>query len=189
MAERTDEDIAIQVQRGDGQAFGILVERYESKMLRYARRFLFGYEDAEDTVQEAFLKAYVNIRSFDPKRKFSPWLYRIAHNEFINTIKRKRREPIPFFDPDVLFPHPHSRDHADRDVIANDLKTTLHSSLQRLPPKYREPLVLYYFEELDYREIAEILRIPASTVGVRLKRGRSALRKIYDTLNPTYGKT
>ena len=64
MADTTDESIALAVQKGDVHAFGVLVEKYEKKLLRYAKRFLFGYEDAADLVQEVFLKAYTNIQSF-----------------------------------------------------------------------------------------------------------------------------
>lgn len=104
--ERTDEEIAREVQAGKMELFGAIVKRYEAKMLRYARKFLFGYEDAEDVVQEVFLKAYINIQSFNASKKFSSWLYRIAHNEFINAIKKKGREHLSLFDLDTLFPIP-----------------------------------------------------------------------------------
>ena len=92
--EDTDEYIAGQVQTGNVQSFGTLVERYEEKLRRYARRFLFGYTDAEDLVQDVFVKSYTNIQSFDTSRSFSSWIYRIAHNEFINAIKKKGKEPL-----------------------------------------------------------------------------------------------
>ena len=173
----TDEAIASSVQDGDTAAFGTLMERYGPKMQRYARRFLFGYEDAEDQVQEVFLKAYANIRSFDASRKFSSWLYRIAHNEFINAIKKRGREPVSFLDPDTLFPHPVAKERADAEADAHETRALLDRGLDKLDPKYREPLVLFHFEEMDYREIADILRIPVATVGVRLNRGRAALKK------------
>ncbi len=88
MPEQSDEAIVREVQQGGSNLFGLLVERYEKKMLRYARKFLLGGEDAEDLAQEVFLKAYTNIQSFDSRRRFSPWLYRIAHNEFVNAIKK-----------------------------------------------------------------------------------------------------
>lgn len=179
----SDEDVAVAVQSGHTEQFGVLVERYEQKMKRYARRFLFGYDDAEDLVQDVFIKAFVNIRSFNVKRRFSPWLYRIAHNEFITAIKRKKREPLPFFDPDVLFPHPVSRETADRDLLDRELKEMVEACLDRIDAKYREPIVLYFFEELSYEEIADVLGIPISTVGVRLKRGKEQLRKKYALLN------
>jgi RNA polymerase sigma-70 factor, ECF subfamily len=179
MSSLADEEIALQVQNGDTESFGLLVERYEQKMLRYARKFLFGHHDAEDLVQEVFIKAYTNIQGFNTKRRFSPWLYRIAHNEFINAIKKKGKEPIPFFDPDTLWPHPISKEDTDRDVNEQDLKKTLDTCLDKLDPKYREPLILYYFEEMDYKAIAEVLHTPTSTIGVRLKRGKQMLKKIY----------
>ena len=174
---RTDEEIASAVQDGDAAAFGQLMERYGTRMSRYARRFLFGYEDAEDQVQEVFLKAYANIRSFDASRKFSSWLYRIAHNEFINAIKKRGREPVSFLDPDTIFPHPIAKERTDDEAEARETRALLERGLSSLDPKYREPLVLFHYEEMDYREIADILHIPVATVGVRLNRGRAALKK------------
>jgi RNA polymerase sigma-70 factor (ECF subfamily) len=176
-SHKTDEQIASEVQAGDAGSFGLLMERYGTKMSRYARRFLFGYEDAEDQVQEVFLKAYANIQSFDPGRKFSSWLYRIAHNEFINAIKKRGREPVRFLDPDMLFPHPVAKERTDAAADARETRELLECCLERLDPKYREPLVLFYYEQMDYREIADILRIPVATVGVRLNRGRAAMKK------------
>lgn len=180
--EKTDEQIARLVQQGDGEAFGELVERFESRLKRYARRFLFGYTDSEDQVQEVFLKAYINIQSFDTTRSFSSWIYRIAHNEFINAIKRKGKEPLPFFDPDTLFPHPVEPTRPDNDLQKKELQAMLEKCLDKLDPKYREPLVLYYYEEMDYGSIADILKIPTSTVGVRMLRGKKALQELYSKL-------
>lgn len=175
----TDEEIARRVQKGDTELFGVLIERYTPKMLRYARKFLLNRQDAEDLVQEVFLKAYVNIQGFDAERRFSPWLYRIAHNLFINAIKRKGREPLPFFDPDTIFPHPLSLERADKDLQEKELKGMLEECLDAIDPKYREPLVLYYFEDMNYADISDVLHIPVSTVGVRLNRGKAMMKKIF----------
>lgn len=182
--ERSDEEIARLVQAGESAQFGELILRYEQKMMRYARKFLFGYQDAEDMVQEVFLKAYVNIQSFDATRKFSSWLYRIAHNEFINAIKKRGREPLPFFDPDTIFPHPVAPDDPAGELNSKQMADMLNTSLAKLDPKYREALVLYYFEDLDYETISEVLQIPKSTVGVRISRGKGVLKKVYNQLNP-----
>lgn len=179
MSEQTDEKIAEAVQGGDSQSFGFLVERYEGKLRRYARRFLLGYEDAEDLVQDVFLKAYTNIQSFDTSRSFNSWIYRIAHNEFINAIKKKGKEPMPFFDPDTLFPHPLSNDHPEQDLKDTETKEMLDEFLGQLDAKYREPLVLYYYEDMDYAGIGDVMHIPQSTVGVRINRGKTQLQKVY----------
>lgn len=180
----SDEEITLKVQAGDSESFGILVTRYETKMMRYANKFLFGYDEAQDVVQEVFIKAYIHVQSFDPTQKFSSWLYRIAHNEFINAIKKKGREPLPLIDPDAFFPHLVSKLTADDDIHKKETAEMLEKCLNKLDPKYREPLVLYYIEELDYKDIADILHLPTSTVGVRLKRGKDMLKKAYDELYP-----
>ncbi len=176
----SDESIVREVQTGATDAFGVLVERYEDKMKRYARRFLFGYDEAEDVVQEVFLKAYINIYSFDATRKFSSWLYRIAHNEFINAIKKKGKEPVPFFDPDSLFPHPVASEQTDSEITKQETAQQLEKCLDKIDAKYREVLVLYYFEDLNYQQIADILQLPPATVGVRLKRGRGKMKKLLE---------
>jgi RNA polymerase sigma-70 factor (ECF subfamily) len=174
----TDEQIASQVQRGDVQAFGLLIQRFENKLTRYGRRFLFENEDIKDLVQEVFIKAYINIQDFDSARKFSPWIYRIAHNEFINAIKKKSRMPTSPFEPENLPLQPVAPETADGDAGIKELRAALDGALGQIDPKYREPLILYYFEDMDYKQIADVLHSPVSTVGVRLQRGKAMLKKI-----------
>jgi RNA polymerase sigma-70 factor (ECF subfamily) len=178
MSNKTDEDIAMAVQNGDVESFALLVDRYDAKLSRYARKFLFGTEDVKDLVQDVFVKAYVNIKSFDARQRFSPWVYRIAHNEFLNALKKKEKSPLLVFDFDLIFPHLVAVEKADHDANTREIREMLDHSLDKLDVKYREPLILYYFEELSYQEIADILRIPVATVGVRLKRGRDMLKDI-----------
>src|SRR3989344_5780693 len=105
-SNKKDEEIALLVQSGKVGFFGLLIHRYEDKMKRYAAKFLSDQEDTKDVVQEIFIKAYVNIQSFDAKRKFSSWLYRIAHNELVNALKKKKNKSfLPLFDLDIFFPH------------------------------------------------------------------------------------
>jgi RNA polymerase sigma-70 factor (ECF subfamily) len=93
---RTDEELAKELQEGHEEAFTLLFDRYEKKIIRYGQKFLYNYDDVIDAVQETFIKAYRNIQSFTVTRKFSTWLYRIAHNTFINVIKKKGRESVSF---------------------------------------------------------------------------------------------
>ncbi len=184
----SDEEIAARVQRGDVAAFGMLVERYEEKMMRYGRRFLFGADDMKDLVQDVFLKAYVNIQSFDPARRFSPWIYRIAHNEFVNALKKKSGKELlfSFFDFDTLFPHLAAEETADHEINNKELRKILDQCLDKLDSKHREPLILYYYEDMDYKAIADVLQIPISTVGVRLRRGKEMLKKVAKQLKVNY---
>lgn len=182
-SDLTDEEIAEKIQAGNSELFGILVNRYREKIKRYAKKFLFNYEDAEDLAQQAFLKTYININSFDPQRKFSPWVYRIAHNEFINAIKKRKREPLSFFDTDTIFPHPTAKENPLKDSERAEISRVINQCLGQLNAKYREPLILYYLEGFDYNEIADIMRIPVSTVGVRLKRGKEKLKSLCEKIN------
>jgi len=84
---------------------------------------------------------------------------------------------IPLFDLDALFPQYASKENVEEEMSAKELKQMLDKALAGLKPKYREPLILYYFEKLDYKEIAEVLQIPVSTVGVRLNRGKEIMKK------------
>lgn len=182
MPEQTDENIAKTVQNGNLHLFGSLVERYEKKLMRYAKRFLFDYEDAEDLVQDVFIKAFKNIQGFNTDLSFNSWIYRIAHNEFINEIKKRGREPLSFFDPDTLFPHPIAPKQADDEIKEAELKILVDEYINKLAPKYREPLVLYFYEDMSYDQIAEVLHIPVSTVGVRINRAKQSLKKLQPTI-------
>lgn len=173
----SDEDLAKKVQNGDLAAFDLLLERYYKKISRYGYKFLLGKTDIEDVTQEIFLKAYSYIKSFDPSRRFSPWIYRIAHNEFINIGKKIKGEPLDFFDFDSFFPHPKTSKTAENEVDEHQLKEMLDKCLDQLTAKYREPLVLYYLEGLDYKDIAEVLKIPVVSVGVRLNRAKKQLQE------------
>lgn len=173
--EYTDEELAGRVQAGDKEAFGAIVDRYETKLLRYGRKFLARQEDIEDIVQDAFVSAYQNIQSFDTAQRLSPWLYRIAHNAFVNALRKHSRAPL-LVDWDALVAHPAYEDPAVGERDQRDMRKDLDRGLERLSPKYREVLALYYFEELSYKDIAEVLRVPPGTVGIRLKRAKEALR-------------
>jgi RNA polymerase sigma-70 factor, ECF subfamily len=176
--DKTDEELARLVQKKRTDAFELLVNRYEGKLLRYGRRFLFNYENIEDAVQNVFIKAYINIQGFDITKKFSPWIYRIAHNHFINIIKKSKKEPFLFFDADVIFSFA-GKDNILKEVKKKEEKKEIEKYLNELKTRYREPIILYYFEDKNYQEISDILKIPISTVGIRLKRGRDQIKKFY----------
>lgn len=181
--EENDEYVAELVQTGDKDAFAVLISRYEPKMTRYANKFLYNYQDREDAVQDVFIKAYQNIQSFRTSERFSPWIYRIAHNTFINVVRKQSRERVTFFDTDTLFAS-NTPDENEMQLREQALdREMLEQCLDELDLKYREVLVLFYFEEKDYAEIAEILRIPKATVGVRLARGRDRIKHIYNEIS------
>lgn len=174
--DHSDEQLVRAAQQGDIDAFSELVERYRPKLLRYGHRLLFNNSDVEDIIQEVFLKAYRNLLSFDVNRKFSPWIYRIAHNELINHGKKFSRQFVDFLDFEVLLPQLKSSVDLEKEYDRNQLSELLDKAVQELDVKYREPLALYAYDQLSYQDISEILHIPISTVGVRIKRGRELLK-------------
>ncbi|MCG2690326.1 RNA polymerase sigma factor [Candidatus Parcubacteria bacterium] len=184
MTELTDEQIAFKVQSGEIDSFGLLVERYESKLKRYGFKFFSHQDDLDDVLQTIFLKVFENIKSFDTKRSFSPWIYRIAHNELINHLKKRKFLPLPLFDLDSFLPQSSKENERELKEEAFDVlkeKEKIEQCLNSLKPSQKEPLILYYFENLTYQEIAAILQVPISTVGVRLKRAKQKVKKICQT--------
>lgn len=153
MPDQTDEEIVTAVQQGHKESFGLLIERYEQKMLRYAKKFLFDREDCRDVVQEIFIKAYINIQSFDPERRFSPWLYRIAHNEFINALKKKTRIKIFPLDLDTFLPHLVAPERTDSLAHTGELKKMLDRCLDKINSKYREPLIFFTTKSLITKKL------------------------------------
>ena len=182
-SELTDEQIVVLIQQGDKEKFGFLMDRYDEKLSRYGKKFLSRKENIEDIVQDVFISTFENINNVDTSLKFSSWIYRIAHNAFVNGLKKHQRSFIPNFDFDTFISHHvpdddtiHEKDH----VI---MKKMIDAGLDELSPKYKEVIILHYLEELGYKEISDILHIPLGTVGIRVMRGKEALRKIYEKMN------
>ncbi len=178
---QTDEEIVEKVSGGDKELFGELIDRYEPKLTRYVRRFTQQEDDVSDIIQIVFIKAYTNLKSFDVTRSFNSWIYRIAHNESVTHLKKKGGEKVSFIDFDTFFPHPFAKEETDAHALSREDKEQLEHSLAKISLKYREVLVLYYYDELTYQQIADVLHIPIATVGVRIKRGKDALHQMLMT--------
>ncbi|WP_335870894.1 RNA polymerase sigma factor SigW [Bacillus sp. 2205SS5-2] len=172
-----------QVMKGDQNAFAEIVELYKDKVFQICYRMLGNRHEAEDMAQEAFMKAYINIHTFQQNRKFSTWLYRIATNLCIDRIRKKK--PDYYLDAEVrgtegltLYSQV-STDAAlpEEEVESMELQETIQKKISNLPEKYRSVIVLKYIEELPLQEISEILDLPLGTVKTRVHRGREALRK------------
>jgi RNA polymerase sigma-70 factor (ECF subfamily) len=184
--EKSDEELALLVQNGDKEQFGALMERYESKLVRYGRKFLSDNDNIKDVVQDVFIKTYQNIKSFNTEQKFSSWIYRIAHNTYINLLKKNSRGPLYILDFDTFISYTVVEDPIIKEKDDKEIKEIVDKGLDKLSPKYREIMVLYYLEELSYKEISDILRIPIGTVGIRLKRAKESLKDVYKKLDLHY---
>ena len=173
----TDEELVSHIQTGDIELFGQIMDRYTDKLSRYGRRFLASSDHIEDIVQDVFIKSYQNIQSFDTTRKFSSWIYRIAHNAFVNALRDRAKEPVTLFDFDTLLSHTAYENPVEQRKEDDEMRVLVQKGIETLAPIYREAVTLYYFEEMDYQQISDILEIPIGTVGIRLSRAKALVKK------------
>lgn len=172
-----------QVLKGDQDAYGEIVEIYKDKVYQLSYRMLGNRHEAEDIAQEAFIRAFINIHSFNIDLKFSTWLFRIATNLCIDRIRKKK--PDYYLDAEVagtdgltMYSQIASKtDMPEKEIESLELEATIQREILKLPDKYRSVIVLKYIEELSLNEISEILNLPLGTVKTRIHRGREALRK------------
>jgi RNA polymerase sigma-70 factor, ECF subfamily len=177
MSHKTDIEL-VKLALKNVEAFGYLIERYEQKLLRYIYRLTGVQENSEDILQEAFLKIYTNLNSFDTHLSFSAWAYRITHNEIINSI-RKNKNHTKNISLDLenenmtsLLDILADNTNIEEEIYQKQQAQKIHEILFLLPLKYREILILRYLEEKDYLEISDILRIPTGTVATLLNRAK-----------------
>jgi len=173
----SDEELVEVVRREDNELYIEVVKRYQEKLLRYAGYLVNDESIAEDVVQESFIKAYKNLFSFDVRKKFSSWIYRIVHNEAINYLRKNKNE-VSYEANKGLVDLMASNEDVELAVERKELVKKVRECLGFLPLNYREPLSLFFLEEKNYEEISDILRMPIGTVGTRINRGKAVLKKI-----------
>lgn len=169
----SDEQLVEIVRNQDKNLYAQVIHRYEKKLLRYATYLVNDEHLAADVVQEAFIKAYINLNSFNLKLKFSSWLYRIVHNVAISlVIKNKKNLSLDdFHDLD-------SKINLEDELIKKELQEHLYQCLEQMSLIYKEPLILFFLEEKSYEEISDVLHLPVGTVGTRINRAKHIVRKL-----------
>lgn len=171
-----DEEVVRRVRNGESSAFGDLVDRYKDKALSLALRLLKNREDAEDALQESFVKAYTALSTFRQDASFSTWFYRIVYTTCLNVLKKQSRtQPLTQLDDDNL-----AGDLGNFDPTALDaevVERTINQELSAMPPLYAAIMDLFYVQERSYDAIVMITGLPLGTVKTRLNRGRHTLQK------------
>jgi RNA polymerase sigma-70 factor, ECF subfamily len=193
----TDEELIEQYRRGRAAAFEQLIERYRQELFNFLARFLGDRIAAEDVFQETFLQVHMSAGTFDTERRFKPWLFTIAANKGRDHLRRRARRPaaeinapighedepgqtfIDLMEADL----PGPEDHLDR----VELGERVRAAVAEMPPHLREILLLAYFQQLSYNEIAEALMIPLGTVKSRLHTAVGAFAKMWKDKNPAGG--
>jgi len=172
--DKTDEEIVELIVAGDIELFAKIIERYQTKLIIYTRRITYSQQGAEDVVQETFIKSYQNLNGFKMNKKFSSWIYRIAHNEAVNYVRKHHRE-ITVSDEAWFDTKPSELASVEIELDKKISNQALASAMKDLPLKYREPIMLHAIEGKSYEEVSDILRIPKATVGTRINRAKSKL--------------
>jgi RNA polymerase sigma-70 factor (ECF subfamily) len=175
--ELSDEEVALAARRGDIAPFEVLVERYEQALLRYILRIShFSKEEAEEILQEVFLKTWKNLQAFDTSLKFSSWIYHIAHNQTISEFRKVKSRGLMEqveFDDELLGALP-SKVDLPQELNAKLEAEKVRHIIDELAPKYRDALVLRFLEEKSYEEISDILHVPLGTAATLVSRAKLA---------------
>ena len=182
MSERSiDQKLVVRVQKGDKTAFDLLVRKYQHKVAKLISRYVRDRREVEDVTQEALIKAYRAIGGFRGESAFYTWLYRIAVNTAKNYLESQSRRPpgsdVEIESAELIEGGEGLRDQAtpERQMLTNEIATTVHRVLELLPPDLRTAITLREIEGMSYEEIAEVMDCPIGTVRSRIFRAREAI--------------
>jgi RNA polymerase sigma-70 factor (ECF subfamily) len=179
----TDAELIAAVLKGRKELFGELVERYQGRLVNYLFRLLRDLAEAHDLAQDVFLKVYQALDRYDPRYKFSTWLFRVAQNAAIDQIRRRRLRfasidrPGTEGDEERTWEFPSSDPSPYGDLRNRERGDAIQRAVDALPWEYRELIVLRHYGELSYEEIAGLKQMPLGTVKNKLFRGRQMLKK------------
>ena len=177
--EATDAALVRRVLDGETEAFAVLVERHHERCLRLATRLLGSVQDAEETVQDSFIRAYRALGRYEERDQFGAWLTRILVNRCRTAVVRTAREARRFVSDEAAANATAARDGADGGMW----RAEVERALAELPPEQREAFVLKHVEELDYEAMAEITGAGVSALKMRVKRARARLRVLLEGRN------
>lgn len=168
-----------QARRGDRQAFGQLVRAYQRPVFNLTYRLLGNEQEAEDAAQETFLRAYAGLRQYDSAHKFSTWLFSIANHHCIDRLRKRRVTLVSIDDNPVLENLAGNVPHPEGQALDGERRGEVQWLLAQLEPEYRTPLVLRYWEDYSYEEIATAMELTVAAVKSRLFRARQQMARLY----------
>lgn len=169
-----DERLVELIRTGQHELYAQIIKRYQAKLIRYVEYLITDSALSSDAVQESLSKAYINLHGFNTQKKFSSWIYRIAHNEAMSIIKKYRLHQ----DLELASELSDQQINIEEDFVRKESIAQVKRCLGQIPLLYREPLSLFYLEEKSYQEISDILHIPIGTVGTRINRAKIIAKKI-----------
>lgn len=166
--------------KGDSEAFGVLVERYQRRVVGVALAVVHNQDDAIELAQETFIRAFENLAKFESRSSFSTWLYRIAANLAIDFWRREGRHVVLHGEDaeNEIGKMPTSQGDSFKEVSRSELSARLKQALEELTPEHRAVILLREVEGMSYDEISDVLQCPRGTVMSRLHYARTHLRNI-----------
>lgn len=170
----SDQDLAVRAQRGQAEAYGELVQRHQTSVFNVCYRMMGNRQEAEDMSQEAFLRAYDRLSTFDPARPFGPWIRKVAANFCLNRLAAGGPVLLPLEDERETRRGARPR-QVELAVEASDRDREIRGALMQLSPQYRAVIELRHFQELSYNQIAQVLRLSLPQVKSYLFRARKQL--------------
>ncbi len=181
--DQTVTTIIKKIKRGHREAFAEIVEMYKIPVFNICLRMVRIPQEAEDLAQEAFIRAYTNIDTYETDRKFSTWLFRIATNLSIDYLRKKK--PDTSLDAEISGTDGYTIGHQvaaadplpEQQLLTRETQAFVQDAIMALPVKYRSAIILKYIQDLSLKEISDILEIPVATVKTRIHRGREALKQ------------
>jgi len=179
--KKTDEQLVVLTLKNQ-EYYLCLMKRYEDKLFNYISKISnISKEEAEDILQEVFIKVYQNLNDYDSNSKFSSWIYRIAHNATISAFRKKdvRPQSVPW-DNEELINIMKSTSNIEKDIIQQSTYKQILNIIDSLPFKYKEVLILKFVENKDYREISDILHKPMGTIATLINRAKKSLNQELD---------
>ncbi|OGZ81280.1 MAG: hypothetical protein A2312_02145 [Candidatus Staskawiczbacteria bacterium RIFOXYB2_FULL_32_9] len=177
--EKSDPEL-VELSLKNKEFYGFLIQKYQDKLKRYILRISGGvYNDADDILQDVFIKVYKNLNDYDPELKFSSWIYRITHNETISFLRKVNRKPTTYnFEIDAVKVKTIEEDLTlDQKLDNLKVKENLLRIISNLDKKYQDVVLLRYTEDKDYQEISDILKKPQGTVATLLRQAKGQLKE------------
>jgi RNA polymerase sigma-70 factor (ECF subfamily) len=181
--KKEDRQLIQSARSGDEKAFEILLKKYRNLVYSVMVRMVRNPQEAEDLTQEAFIKAFGALQSFNDEYAFSTWLMKIASNNCIDFLRKKKLrtqsidEPVKYKDESIQFELPDREPTPERKILDSERSRMINKAIEALPKSYREVIILRHKEEKSYEEIAELLQLPLGTVKARIFRAREMLNK------------
>lgn len=177
-----DDKLVSAAVKGDQNAYRALMDKYQKPLYFHVLTMVKHHEQVEDLVQEAFMKAFGNLQSYNTSYAFSTWLYRITTNHTIDYLRKRKLDTTSIHNPyktndgEVEIQISDTKE-TDRAIIRKERKQIIHQAIQNLPEKYREVIEMRHLDELSYQEISEHLDLPLGTVKAHIFRAREMLYK------------